>query len=74
MQEGTEAAYDEKSDIWALGLVLYFMFNYQRNLPTLNERLRASLPWEGNTHSAIYKNIMSKPLTFKNPDIPPEIM
>jgi serine/threonine protein kinase len=28
---GDEQSYTEKSDIWSLGLILYFMFHYKRD-------------------------------------------
>lgn len=49
------------------------MFNYQRHIPNPIDRIKASLPWQGDNYSALFKNIMSKPLTFKNPSIPKEI-
>ena len=73
VREGIETGYDEKSDIWALGLILYFIFNYQRNVAKPIDRMKASLPWQGDNYSALFKNLMSKPITFKSPDVPPQV-
>jgi serine/threonine protein kinase len=32
MSLGEEDTYTEKSEIWALGLILYYMFNYEYNV------------------------------------------
>lgn len=42
-----KSTYTETSDIWSLGLVLYLMFNYNKDHDKQGERLRNSLPWSG---------------------------
>ena len=51
MSFGSEDTYTEKSDIWALGLILYLMFNYDRDSFKASDRLKNSLPWKGKNTS-----------------------
>lgn len=46
---GDEQSYTEKSDIWSLGLILYFMFHYKRDEESQLQRLKESLPWKGKS-------------------------
>lgn len=55
-----------------MGLILYYMFNYDRDNPKQKERVRESLPWKCGNEAQMLKNIMSQPLSFKKPDQIPE--
>ncbi len=68
MSFGQEDTYTEKSEIWALGLVLYYMFDYEWTVGRVAERMKMSLPWAGRTTLEIYKNIKMEPLKFKKPE------
>lgn len=70
---GDEQSYTEKSDIWSLGLILYFMFNYQREQDSALLRLKESLPWKGKNPFEVLNNIQTKPLEFHSPTMPEEI-
>lgn len=72
MSFGEEDTYTEKSDIWALGLILYYMFNYQYDIVKPAERMKESLPWPGKTTVEIFKNIKSQSLSFRKPEQIPE--
>jgi serine/threonine protein kinase len=69
-----EKAYTEKSEIWALGLILYYMFNYEYSIQDPVARVKSSLPWAVSGESGLLENILSQPLKFKKEDrIPEEI-
>lgn len=59
---GNNQSYTEKSDIWSLGLILYFMFHYQKHHESALKRLRESLPWRGKNDQDVLNNIKTTPL------------
>lgn len=48
-----------------MGLILYFMFNYEYSNMKADERIKESLPWNGRNKTEILKNIKEQPLAFK---------
>lgn len=45
-----------------MGLILYFMFHYQKHHDTSMLRLKESLPWKGKSALDVLASIKSRPL------------
>lgn len=61
---GQNDRYTEQSEIWSLGLLLYYIFNFAAEAPP-EERTRLSLPWHSRGEGKLLEMIRNEPLVFR---------
>ncbi len=68
---GQASRYTEQSEIWSLGLLLYYIFNFAAEAPP-EDRTRLSLPWHSRGEGKLLELIRTEELQFRR-EIPPTI-